>query len=290
MYNFKFYLTDTSIGKVLETDYTPENLTAVNSLITRGAYCPAVKRVITSTKTTKSVPVLDADGKPVLDKNNNPKYKRVDLDKPIYTTVVEFDDGSKSIVQCSAHDTPNTETAIVNAIVKRVLGQPNRFTGIVDGHGTGTYLRKLAESAYDQQFEARKAKETKEKAKAYHEAIQAKAHQEAHDRKINKLAKEISNYVEALEKLGYVTKIPDAEQPNEKPCSCSCDKKPTTASKTFSGLPKAPVKSESTPYVLPKAPVKSESKPYVRPNKKFSEFTTEEKREYWRAQKRGFLK
>ena len=283
MYNFKFYLTNTPTRKILETDYTPENLHAVNSLIKRGAYCPAVKRVITSTKTTKSVPVLDADGKPVLDKNNNPKYKRVDLDKPIYTTVVEFDDGSKSIVQCSAHDTPNTETAIDNAIVKRVLGQPDYLTGIVDGHGTGTYLRKLAESAYDQQFEARKAKETKEKAKEYHEAIQAKAHQEAHDRKINKLAKEISNYVEALEKLGYVTKIPDAEQPNEKPCSCdkkpatdSCDMKPTTASKTFSGLPKAPVKSESTLY--------------VRPNKKFSEFTTEEKREYWRAQKRGFLK
>ena len=285
MYNFKFYLTDTSIGKVLETDYTPENLTAVNSLITRGAYCPAVKRVITSTKTTKSVPVLDADGKPVLDKNNNPKYKRVNLDKPIYTTVVEFEDGSKSIVQCSAHDTPNTETAIVNAIVKRVLGQPNRFTGIVDGHGTGTYLRKLAESAYDQQFEARKAKETKEKAKAYHEDIQAKAHQEAHDRKINKLAKEISNYVEALEKLGYVTKIPDAEQPNEKPCSCSCDKKPTT-----DPCDMKPTTDSKTFSDLPKAPVKSESKPYVRPNKKFSEFTTAEKREYWRAQKRGFLK
>lgn len=275
MYNFKFYLTNTPTGKILETDYTLENLKAINSLTQTGAYCPSVKRVITSTKTIKSVPVLDNDGKPVLDKNGNPKYTKVQLDKPLHTTVVEFADGSKSIVQCSAHDTPNTETAIVNAIVKRVLGLPDLKTGIVDGAGTGTYLRKLAESAYDQQAETIKTKEAKAKAKARHEAAQAKAHQEAHDRKITKLAKEISNYVEALEKLGYVTKIPDAGQPNEKSCACSCGKT-STASTKFTDLPKAPIKSESAPY--------------VRPNKKFSEFTTAEKREYWRAQKRGFLK
>ena len=33
----------------------------------------------------------------------------------------------------------------------------------------------------------------------------------------------------------------------------------------------------------------SSTKPYVRPAKRFSEFTQSEKREYWKAQKRGWL-
>lgn len=273
MQKIKFYQTQAPFGKILETDFSTEALNVVTSLETNGAYCPGVKRVVANTKTFKSVPILDNDGKHVVDKHGNPMYKRVQLDHPLHTTIVEFVDGTKSIVQCSAQDKPNVETAIVNAIVKRVFGIPDPKTGIVDGSGTGTWLRKLSENVWDQQAEMAKIKEAKSKAKAEHEARQIKEHQAAHERKINKLAKEISNYVEALEKLGYVTKT--TVQPNEKSCACSCSKTPTASAK-FTDLPKAPVKSESAPY--------------VRPNKKFSEFTQEEKRAYWRAQKRGFIK
>lgn len=271
MFNFKFYTTYSPVGQILETDFSNEALEAVTSLESNGAYCPRISRVFSSKKTTTKVPVKDDNGNTVLAKDGQPKLKTVNLDVPVYTTVVEFADGTKSIVKCSSHDGPDVETAIVNAIVKRVFGTvvPVDRNGHVSyemsGNGLSTRLKKLAQSAQDPHETDAIASKARREARAAHEARQAKEHQQAHERRINKLAKEMTNYVEALKKAGFIVKpIVLDKQPNENHASCCSVKPPCSCNK-------------------PKAA-------YVRPNKKFADFSQEEKREYWNAQKRGLLK
>lgn len=255
-------------------DKTYNSSLAAAGLSINGAYCPSISRVITNVQTTKSSPVVK-DGKQVMDKNGNPKYERVQLERPVHTTVVEFIDGTKCIMKCSSIDKPDTELAVVNAIVKRVFGKPNddihsKSYGVVDGNGVGLALKKIVESAWDQPKMEAKIKADKAAAKLAHQKRQQAEHEAAEKRKIQRAASKIQTYVKALESLGLVVVDPNgiAGQPNgnatasAKPATtCACSK---TASKCScsSGQP-------------------TDGK-YVRPNKKFSEFTQDEKRAYWR--------
>lgn len=71
------------------------------------------------------------------------------------TTVVMFNDGSKSVVKCSSNDTYNLETAILYAIVKRTFGKVDPATSEASCPGLGNNLKKildeLAVSAKDKQ-------------------------------------------------------------------------------------------------------------------------------------------
>lgn len=137
-----------------------------------------------------------------------PGVKRVLFNKDI--TKVEFSDGTWSLVRLSENDTPNRETAVLYALVKRIYGKisySRKNYGEAVESAVGPKIRKLVDNAID---------------------LDKKAAAKAKSSRSTKV------YVKS-------------------PCICSsCSK-------------------------------------YVRPNKPFSEFTTEEKRAYWRAQKRGLL-
>lgn len=148
-----------------------------------------------------------------------PGVKRVLFNKNI--TKIEFSDGTWTLVRLSENDTPNRETAVLYALVKRIYGTLDYKTYEVKEGAVGNKIRKLVESAVDQD------KITAEKA--------AKA-------KVKKFRKDCMTKVEV-----------------KKPCSC--------------------VKNQCLC-----------SSGYKRPDKPFSEFTTAEKRAYWRAQKRGLLR
>lgn len=139
-----------------------------------------------------------------------PGVKRVLFNKNI--TKVEFSDGTWSLVRLSENDTPNRETAVLYALVKRIYGKishARKNYGEAVESAVGAKIRKLVDTAVDLDKKVAKAKSSRG---VCHTKVYVKS-----------------------------------------PCTCSsCSK-------------------------------------YVRPNKPFSEFTTEEKRAYWRAQKRGLL-
>ena len=61
------------------------------------------------------------------------------------TTVVMFNDGSKSVVKCSPNDTYNLETAILYAIVKRTFGKVDSATAEATCPGLGNSLKEITE-------------------------------------------------------------------------------------------------------------------------------------------------
>ena len=141
-----------------------------------------------------------------------PGVKRVLFNKDI--TKVAFSDGTWSLVRLSENDTPNRETAVLYALVKRIYGKishARKNYGEAVESAVGAKIRKLVDTAVDLDKKA---------------AAKAKA------------------------KSSHCTKVYV-----KSPCSSYCS----------SGIK------------------------YIRPDKPFSEFTTEEKRAYWRAQKRGLL-
>lgn len=137
---------------------------------------PEIKRVIFNLG-TKAFPKLDARGKQVKDLNGKTEYGQP---VPVLATVVEFTDGSKSVVTNSVHDAlklepdgtvseSSKEAGVVYAIVKRLVGDIDE-NGTVLGNGFGRKLRDIVRNAYDTQAEEKARKLAKEKAKAEHEA------------------------------------------------------------------------------------------------------------------------
>ena len=224
---------------------------------------------------------------------------------PQLVTKVEFEDGTYTIVKNSIHDPVSLvdaldektkkplgfkiaddcakETAIVYAWFKRCFGAPNpKNPNEWISSGCGGRLRKFAQEGFDQQYEAvmnpirekRRTEANREKT-ARKEALE-------HDRKVKRLAKQILLENEAVD---LAKKALDLTQPpqdkNACSCGCSCTGQPNE--KTANQKPiklKDPIKTDSL----------TNSDEYVRPNKPFSQFTQEEKREYWREQKRRLSK
>lgn len=185
-----------------------------------------------------------------------PQVDRITFNGDI--TIVWFVDGTKTIVKCSAGDTPDRQTAIAYAILKRMYGTAND-DGTVDSTGFGSWLKKLVDSAFDQKLAEANEKQRKAEAKAAHMAKQAAEHEAAVKRRIAKRA-------EALEIEREAEKLLAAKTSNSgKKMMCESDNQPrkckskiaNTISRTNKGT-------------------------YVRPNKKFKNFTQDEKRAYWR--------
>ncbi len=223
---------------------------------------------------------------PVLDKTGKPTGKTYGK----LTTTIIFDDGTTCSVANSVHDKVNAvlvseyngvklpvpvltaddsakEFGIISALFARCIGTI-KFDGTIDKTGSAKWLKdQIAKNSYDQNvmavYNAALKKLTAKKNAEKHAAAAKKAH----DRHVKKLAKRLAIQREAEELLAAKKAAKTASafstpKPlNESKCACSCKTKKT----------------------------KTNGLPYVRPAKRFSEFTQEEKRSYWKAQKRGWL-
>ena len=176
------------------------------------------------------------------------------------TTIVFFADNTYAIVTCSPGDKYDRKTAVTYAIVKRLLGKLGKtdkngkfHANEVDGAGFGTCLQKIVDAGFDQQEEEKLAVEKKQKAHEKHESRQKLQQDAAFKRRVEERAKQILLERAAIDRANEIEdekrKNNDAykclEKTSSKKCSCKCDE-------------------------------------YVKPNKPFSQFTQEEKREYWR--------
>ena len=238
---------------------------------------------------------------PVLDKRGKPTGKKYGK----LTTTIIFDDGTTCSVANSVHDKVNAvlvseyngvklpvpvltaddtakEFGIISALFARCIGMI-KPDGTIDKSGSGKWLKdQITKNSYDQGVmevygKAVKKLEAEENAKK-HEAAAKKAH----DRKVKKLAKRLAIQREA-EALLAAKKASG--------CSCTGTKKPLCETKI---AVKPAIKTITEPKTCccktkTASSFSADDKPYVRPNKRFSEFTQAEKREYWKAQKRGWL-
>lgn len=189
-----------------------------------------------------------------------PPIKRVTFNGT--TTIVWFLDDTKCVVECSKDDKYDKKTAIVYAIAKRMFGKIKEDNKTVDGNGFGSYLQKIVDQGFDQQAEEKVASERKREAKEKHLAKQKAEKKAAFDRRVKERLEQlkIEQAAKALlagasnEDVDTLTnsKILNEASPKSKTCSCK--------SKTCA---------------------KHDPLDYVRPNKPFSQFTPEEKHEYW---------
>ena len=180
------------------------------------------------------------------------------------TTVVWFVDGSKCIVECSTSDKYDKKTAIVYAIVKRMMGKLGAKdkngifrANLVDGNGFGTFLQKVVDSSFDQQLEEKLAAKKKLEAQEKHAKTQEIQQQAAFKKHVEERAKQILIERAAIDRANQLEDEKRSKKVLNETCSCSGSSK-TCSCKT------------------------SSSKKYVRPDKPFSQFTVDEKREYWR--------
>ena len=225
---------------------------------------------------------------PVLDKTGKPTGKTYGK----LTTTIRFKDGTVCSVSNSVHDKVNAvlisehngvklpvpvltadetskEYGIISCLFKRMIGSI-KPDGTIDGTGSGKWLKdQISKNSYDQKlmevYGAALKKLNAQKNVEKHAAAAKKAHARA----VKRLAKRLALKKEAEELLaakkaaksdslkfsGTAAKPLNESKAAKKTCTCSC----------------------------------SSTSPYVRPAKRFSEFTQEERREYWRAAKKGFL-
>lgn len=225
---------------------------------------------------------------PVLDKSGKKTGKTYGK----LTTTIIFDDGTKCTCSNSQHDPVAAkmvtehngvklpipvvtaddtakEFGIVNCVFKRIISTivPGS-NGKLSSVGASTFLKKLISNySYDQPVmsvygTALKKKIATDNAKKHEDAAK-----KARDRKMKKMVKRLADEKLAAEILAK-------GQPKEiKTSECHChtsNEKPIEVKK-------------------PCCSTMASKKTYVRPSKPFSEFTVEERRAYWRAQKAGLL-
>ena len=180
------------------------------------------------------------------------------------TTIVFFIDGTYAIVKCSGEDKYDRKTAIVYAMVKRMLGKLGKtdkngkfHANEVDGAGFGVKLQNVVDSGFDQELEERTAAEKKRAAHAAHEARQEAEKTAAFKKRVEARAKEILLERAATDRANQ---IEDETRAREAECTCEGDCKKKCKKETAS----------------------EDWQSYVKPDKPFSQFTEEEKHEYWR--------
>ena len=198
------------------------------------------------------------------------------------TTIVFFTDGTKTTVKRSGADKYDRQTAIVYALIKRLFGKIGRYDAKtkkfyeneIDGNGLGTKLEKLAAAGFDQDEEKRTAKARKAKAQEEHAARQKMESEAAWKKRVAKRAKEIKLEREAA------ALVDSLRNPKKVLNESTMD-----ANKFFGGGEQKTVTEKSLDK---KSEIRVEGDPedgwkfYRKPNKPFSQFTSEEKREYWR--------
>lgn len=230
MKKIKFIPVVNTFGKpMLAFDDTYQNSAVAAALAANGTYIPAIAHITF---------------------NSGVKHdKKTDADIPTHVTIVDFADGTRVKVVCSSHDVPDRQTAVVNAIVKRIFGTVDD-KGNVEGNGAGIKIRRLVESAFDQTNAAEKIAAQKAKVQAEHAARQKAAHDAAYEKRVKREAEKIKVMKDALAYL----EANGITIGSDHVCSCGSN-------------------------------CCCEDEEYVRPDKKFKDFTQEEKRAYWRWQK-----
>ena len=196
-----------------------------------------------------------------------------------------FSDGTKVIVDCSAEDKYDRKTALAYAICKRMFGKvmPD---GTVDGNGFGQKMQKIVDAGFDQVRAEKEILEKKRKAKAEHLARQKHDQEAAFERKVKARAEELRIERAANDLLNdpdnlAKTKKQMLNESEDMTVEDFFEKKPIKV--------KEPIRTSGLLQVDPKDAWKL----YCRPNKPFSQFTQQEKRDYWRyhnAKRRGGLK
>lgn len=187
-----------------------------------------------------------------------PQVKRVTFNGDV--TVVHFVDNTKIVVRRSAADNVDRQTAVVYAIVKRMFwnGKYDK-NGNLDTVGFCNWLNKIVKKGYDQKEAEATEKERERIRKAEHAARQKAEHDAAVQRRIKERAEELK-----IEEAARALLTTEASASGKKlMCEdashvCKCGKKTDSLTKTE----------------------------YVKPNKRFADFSQDEKREYWREQNR----
>ena len=198
------------------------------------------------------------------------------------TTIVFFTDGTKTTVKRSGADKYDRQTAIVYALIKRLFGKIGRYDSKtkkfyeneIDGNGLGTKLEKLAAAGFDQDEEKRTLKARKTKAQEEHAARQKRESEAAWKRKVAKRAEEIKLEREAA---ALVDSLRNPKKVLNESTMAANEFFGGGEQKTVTEKPldkKSEIRVEGDP--------KDAWKYYRKPNKPFSQFTSEEKREYWR--------
>ena len=199
------------------------------------------------------------------------------------TTIVFFTDGTKTTVKRSGADKYDRQTAIVYALAKRIFGKIGRYDSKtkkfyeneIDGNGFGTKLEKIAAAGFDQDEEKRTAKARKAKAQEEHAARQKRESEAAWKKRVAKRAEEIKLEREAAAFLDSL------RNPKKALNESTMD-----ANEFFGGGEQKTITEK--PLEEKKSEIRVEGDPedgwkyYRKPNKPFSQFTSEEKREYWR--------
>lgn len=245
------------------------------------------------------------------EKVKDPETGKVTVQKrkvPQLVTKVEFSDGTFTVVKNSIHDPValvdaldektkkplgfkvadegSKETAIAYAWFKRCFGAPNpKNPNEWISNGCGIRLRNFALAGFDQQYEAvMNPIREKRIAQANREKTAAKEALE-HDRKVRRIAKQILLEKDAIELARK------SQHKTTCSCGCSCHGQPNenSAEMTCDDFQPKPINVKQ-PIKKTKTTDSLMNSGYVRPNKPFSQFTQEEKREYWREQKRKLSK
>lgn len=181
-------------------------------------------------------------------------------------TIVVFGDGTKSTVVKEPNDTYDRTTAVAYAIVKRALAtQVNAKSNEVNAAYINT-IRDLIANAEDQDKAAELKVQQEAQAQAKHEARQRAARDKAFERRVKARVKELEIEKAAQEILAG----------KKKPLNESC----AMTAEDFFADPEPKTRTSG----LCNIDSKDAWKLYKRPNKPFSEFTHEEKKEYWRYQ------
>lgn len=187
-----------------------------------------------------------------------PLIKRVVFNNP--ATIVEFEDGTKSVVKTSKGDTFDKERGVLYAIVKRLYGAVDK-RGNVSGDGLSTALPRLIKEAWDQPVEERRMKKEKEERRLANLAKQKADHVAAKERKIKRLASEIEHWMEAVEYLKQKGVNVSPVLINE------IMGNPMSASKTATVVTEKKTEDGTVPVEV----------------KKFSDMTAAERKAYWAA-------
>lgn len=234
---------------------------------------------------------------PVLDKTGKPTGKTYGK----LTTTILFEDGTRCSCSNSVHDKVNSiliseyngvklpvpvltaddsakEFGITQCLFKRMIGTINK-DGSINGRGGAKWLKdQITKNSYDQKLMEVYGAALKKLEAENNKARHAAAAKKAHARKVKKLAKQLALKKEAEELLAAKKA---AKTASAKPlCETKISIKPAVEKSCSS--------SKSSGCCKHFAPARA-CEMYTRPNKRFSEFTQEEKRAYWRAQKRGLV-
>lgn len=185
-----------------------------------------------------------------------PQVKRVTFNGDV--TVVHFVDNTKIVVRRSSADNADRQTAVVYAIVKRMFwnGKYDK-NGNLETVGFCNWLNKIVKNGYDQKEAEATEKERERIRKAEHAARQKAEHDAAVERRIKQRAEELK-----IEEAARDLLATEASTSSKK---LMCESHQRKCGKKSNSLTKTE---------------------YVKPNKRFADFSQEEKRAYWREQNR----